>query len=355
LGDLCKAEGNEMKNILIATTALVATAGVAAADVTISGYARFGGVYQDLTEETTVASRFRFNVDASTETDGGLTFGVRQRFETEENTGLNTVAGFEAGANEARFYGSAGGVTIALGNIIGVIEAAPGLYMNTKSAGVGLEGNGFSNLATSFSTPLGLLDSFTLAPGSTIAATGVRQWTGYRSKGEAQANNGVEIIYDMNGVGLHAHSTDTTWAVGADYKFGDYVAAVAYEEIEDVADIFFASIGGKWGAFDATLSYANGDYSASTVTVTDAAGTATSVTTGWDADKWVLTAGYTVNDAVYVYGFVATEDNDIGVDLDEAFGLGASYALGGGASIEGGWTQNQLGINIVSAGVFFSF
>ena len=34
-----------MKNILFATTALVATAGVAAADVTFGGYGRFGMDY----------------------------------------------------------------------------------------------------------------------------------------------------------------------------------------------------------------------------------------------------------------------------------------------------------------------
>ena len=34
-----------MKKVLFATTALVATAGVAAADVTFGGYGRFGIVY----------------------------------------------------------------------------------------------------------------------------------------------------------------------------------------------------------------------------------------------------------------------------------------------------------------------
>jgi len=37
-----KTEGKTMKKILFATTALIATASVAAADVRISGYGRFG-------------------------------------------------------------------------------------------------------------------------------------------------------------------------------------------------------------------------------------------------------------------------------------------------------------------------
>ncbi len=36
-----------MKKLLIASTALVATAGMAAAEVTFSGYGRFGVIYEE--------------------------------------------------------------------------------------------------------------------------------------------------------------------------------------------------------------------------------------------------------------------------------------------------------------------
>ncbi len=300
-----------MKNILIATTALVATAGVAVADVNISGYARFGATYNDVSEEATTASRLRLQFDATTETDGGLTLGVRQRFQTEEN-------GNNAGGNQARFFGSAGGLTIAMGNILGVIEAAPNLYLPTKSAGVGLEGNGFASLAA-----------------NTYANGGAFGWTAYQS-GTGTITDGVEVLYSMNGIGLHAHSTDTSYGLGANYKFADYTVAVAYEEwnsgTRDGDNILFASLGGKFGAFDAALSYADTEYGSV------------------GSEKVSLRGGYTVNDALYVYGFVADEDG-----VDTAYGLGTSYALGGGASVEAGWTSNQVGTNIVSAGVFFSF
>ncbi len=306
-----------MKNILIATTALVATAGVAAADVTVSGYARFGGVYSDApgVDDVTSASRLRLQFDATTETDGGLTLGVRQRFQTEENNS-------NSGGNEARFYGTINGLTIAMGNIIGVVEAAPNLYLPTKSAGMGLEGNGFASLAA-----------------KTYPNGGPFAWTAYQSGGAAQRNNGVAIIYSMNGIGLHAHSTDETYGLGANYKFADYTAAVAYEEWDsgprDGDSVLFVSFGGSFGAFDAAISYADTEYA------------------GFGAEKVSLRAGYDVNDALYVYGFIADEDGPVSVD--EVYGLGASYALGGGASVEGGWTSNQLGDNIVSAGIFFSF
>jgi outer membrane protein OmpU len=314
-----------MKNLLIATTALVATAGVAIADVKVSGYARFGATYNDFSEDVTTASRLRLQFDATTETDGGLTLGVRQRFQAEENAA-------NGGGNQARFFASAGGLTIAMGNILGVIESAPNLYMSTKSAGVGLEGNGFSSLATNFGTQ---------AAAGLTGGRAVFGWTAYNSSGVG-AVDGVEVIYSMNGIGLHAHSTDTSYGLGANYKFGDYTVAVAYEEFDGGDNILFASVGAKFGAFDAALAYGGADLTTAGV--------------AWTADKLSLKGGYTVNDALYVYGFVATEDNNVaGVDVDEAFGLGASYALGGGASVEGGWTQNAAGTNIVSAGVFFSF
>ena len=298
-----------VSNLLIATTALVATAGVAVADVKVSGYARFGALYNDgAADEISTASRLRLQFDATTETDGGLTLGVRQRFQTEENAGGAT-------GNGARFYATTGGLTIAMGNILGVIEAAPNLYLPTKSAGVGLEGNGFRSLAT-----------------NTVSNGGRFGWTAYDSAG-AGATDGVEVIYSMNGLGLHAHSTDGSYGVGANYALSDYKVAVAYEEFDGGNSILFASVGGKFAGFDAALSYADTSFG------------------GVSAEKFSLRGGYQANDALYVYGFASTENNSAG----EAFGLGASYGLGGGASIEGGWTQTEAGDNLVSAGIFFSF
>jgi outer membrane protein OmpU len=276
-------------------------------------------------DEINTRSRLRLQLDMTTETDGGLTLGVRSRAQTEENAA-------NGGFNQARFYATTGGLTIAMGNILGVIEAAPNLYLPTKSAGVGLEGNYFANLAPSFGTQ------------AAAGLTGAPSWTAYNSGGALGRNDAVEVIYSMNGLGLHAHSTDTSYGLGANYKFADYTVAVAYEEFDGGDNILFASVGAKFGAFDAALSYGAGDFTTGGV--------------AWTADKFSLRAGYTASDALYVYGFVATEDNNVTVvdaSVDESFGLGASFALGGGASVEAGWEQNGFGDNRVSAGVFFSF
>ncbi|RMH39212.1 MAG: porin, partial [Alphaproteobacteria bacterium] len=64
-----------MKKVLFATTALVATAGVAAADVSISGYAEMGVI-----GGTGMDAQFHTDIDAtfsmSGTTDNGLTFGA---------------------------------------------------------------------------------------------------------------------------------------------------------------------------------------------------------------------------------------------------------------------------------------
>ena len=68
-----KSEGKLMKKILFATTALVATAGVAAADVTFGGYGRFGlGYDEGRADETFITSRFRLQIDATAESDMGV-------------------------------------------------------------------------------------------------------------------------------------------------------------------------------------------------------------------------------------------------------------------------------------------
>ena len=78
-----------MKKVLFATTALVATAGVAAADVTFGGYGRFGIFYTDNDSttgdsSTDITSRFRLQIDATAESDAGVTFGARVRIQQNE-------------------------------------------------------------------------------------------------------------------------------------------------------------------------------------------------------------------------------------------------------------------------------
>ena len=246
----------------------------------------------------------------SAETDGGIVFGARQRLQTEENATGN-------GGNGARFYMTTNGFTLAMGNILGVIEAAPNLYLSTKSAGVGLEGNGFYSLAA-----------------NTSSNGGRFAWTAY-SSGGAGATEGVELLYNMNGFGAHLHSTDVSTGLGLNYTFSGYTVAAAYEDFDNGDSILFASVGGTIGQVDVALAYADTEFG------------------GASAQKWSLKGGYDFGTGLTVYGFVASEDSP----ANESYGLGASYDLGGGVSLEGGVTKTDdiADDTIISMGAFFSF
>ena len=65
-----------MKKVLFATTALVATAGVAAADVSLSGSAGAGLFYDNTSDTTDVYNSVTLDVTFSGESDNGLSFGA---------------------------------------------------------------------------------------------------------------------------------------------------------------------------------------------------------------------------------------------------------------------------------------
>jgi outer membrane protein OmpU len=361
---MTETEGKIMKKILIATTALVATAGVAAADVKLSGYARFGAQYNEganttagdaaaivlaarvLSEiaanaafdasptianleaavaadaataaaaaalaaaraaeadTTDVVSRVRFQLDASTTTDAGIGLNVRQRIQSEEN-GTNDT-------NGGRFGLTYGGVAVNVGNINGVIESTPNLYMRSNSGGVGLEGNGFHSIATN-------------------NAGGSWGWTAY-SSGGAGATNGVEVIYSANGLRLHASDTDGATAYGASFAMGDITVGAGYEDLDAGGSITLITAGMNIGNGWVALAHGINESAA-----------------GVDVAKTSLKGGYDVAAGMNVYGFVASED------AGNASGVGMSYDLGGGASFDAGYTTTAASLGVLSAGVFFTF
>ena len=78
-----------MKNLLIATTALVATAGFAAADVTLSGAANFG-LLNNGTDDAVMYNNASITAAMSGETDGGLTFGASLTVRNGDDVDLDT-------------------------------------------------------------------------------------------------------------------------------------------------------------------------------------------------------------------------------------------------------------------------
>ncbi|MEP1329174.1 porin [Pseudophaeobacter sp.] len=324
-----------MKKVLFATTALIATAGMAAAEVSMSGYGRFGLDYNSANDtvvgrsETNITSRLRLQFDMSTEADNGVGFNARYRAQAESRDGVAGTGAF----NGARFGVTYGGLAVNVGNIIGAVENAPGLYVTgARSAGTGIDGMGFHSLVIK-------------------SRTGTAwNWDAYSSAGAG--SNGIEALYSTGGFTGHisysqrngglvagtAGGEDRT-GIMLTYSFSDYyVTAAAQSSSVAANDITFVAAGGDFGAFGARLAYGS----------TDAAD---SVTLQGSMD-----IGAASNLAVWVNstdvsGVVTAADTADGT----AFGINYQYDLGGGATFVAGYVDEADDDNQFQAGVYFSF
>ncbi|WP_050932006.1 porin [Aestuariivita boseongensis] len=357
-----------MKKVLFLTTALIATGSMAAADVRISGYGRFGLDYNEANvgNETNITSRLRLQFDVSTETDGGVTLGARVRMQAENRDGLpGGLAGLidpggwaDNGFNGARFYASFGGFQVGVGNILTAVEAMQGLYLETKSAGVGIDGSGFSSVVANL--------------GGTAFS-----WGPFTSDG--QGSNGVEVIYNGSNFGVHLSYLTTDYCLGgaaaaagtavntafggaalaagctpgmdmtaisAYYTFGDWTAAIGYNDQSGVPagmdnDLLVVTLQGDLGFAGVRLAYAEIDNIAASAS--------------GDASKIGLYGIFDIGAATSLIAFVTDEDAPGMASDGTGYGLHLSHDLGGGASIEAGVVESSSDNTTVQAGVFFSF
>ena len=351
-----------MKKILIATTALVATASMAAAEVRISGYGRFGLDYNDANssdindpnfngvDEFTITSRLRLQFDVSTETDGGVTLGARTRAQSESRDNIPGGAIF----NAARFYASYGGFTLGVGNIIGAIEGMPGLYLETRTAGIGIDGAGFVSLVTNVNNEYFNWDAYS---SSGTGANGIEvlytagDFAGHVSYSKKNDCRGTLTNCTYGGYGFSSFSPSRT-AINLAYTFGDWTAAIGYQDSDMLfEDKTVFTIAGELGQFGVRLAYADND----------------------GIDKYGLYGNMDIGAASNILLFVTNEDavsaadvaagrndnrdNVVGSNNQEgtSYGVHYSYDLGGGASFEAGAREASNDNTTVQAGVYFSF
>ena len=197
-----------MKKILFASTALIATAGVAAADVSFGGYGRFGMIYDDsnATRSTRIEQRFRMTATGTTTTDAGVKFEGRIRFQSDDNA--NGTAGV-ANTSAAGFAVSYEGLRVDVGHVSDVIDS--GDVVNYYGYGVGM--TGFLEQSSGFG----------------LATVG-----GFGS-GTADVAPTVKVRYTNAGLTVAASYTDDIsstaegdYQVGIGYAFGDYNVGAAY-------------------------------------------------------------------------------------------------------------------------------
>lgn len=250
---------------------------------------------------TVFDNRFTVNVDGSTETSSGLTFGARLRIRSND--------GENASVNGARVYMKSGAIEVAVGNIYGALDSMPGMY----NSEVGLTA---------------------LSDAGVVAASVANGW-GYDGYASTGSQMGVEAIYSAGAFTGHLSVTDSdagsatnrVAAVGS-YVAGDWTVALGVQDSEvNTEDKTVLTVGGKVGDFGVGFAAADND----------------------GVQKIALNGSATFGSTT-VNGFVADDESG----TDTAYGLGVSHDLGGSA-LMAGVERDAVGQTRADMGVSFSF
>ncbi|OWY13485.1 hypothetical protein B6V73_16995 [Thioclava sp. JM3] len=323
-----------MKKVLFATTALVFSAGIAAAEVSVGGDGRMGVVYNGT--DWNFSSRIRVSFTASGTTDGGLEFGGSMRAD-QATAATNGTA--------ASVYISGAFGKLSMGDVVGAPEALFGDYYEvgyTDLSSMDGYGNDIMYLTGDNGGDVG---SIAAATTQTVMNTGPNLlYTG--------TFGAFSVAASMSDGKADSTDASQEYAIAGAYTFGNYTVGLGYEYLDAT---FFD--GNTPPAVDATGK-------ADMVTLAGVAQFGnTSVKAhiahaGKDLDLDYYGIGASsVFGATTVGGYVQhAKDNTDNTDVTW-YGLGAEYDLGGGATIKGGVADNDLtGSDMVAdLGVKFSF
>ncbi len=282
-----------MKKVLLATTALVFTAGYAAAEVTVSGEGKFGLKYlgadednfisgtNENPEETELFLELDFGIAGSTTTDGGIEVGASFDIDFDVVGDQGDVGDAGSEVDDGEIFISAGGVTLTVGQV----GSADGVVIG------GLQDPGFDGI--------GIDDTATVF------------WDDGTANVQVKAELGAITLAASGNLAENETEADDDYSIGAGYDAGTFSVGAAFSELNG-EEVFAIGATVTAGGADVDLFYhANDD--------ADIAGYGASVTYPVGALELVGTIG-------------ATDLDDDEVD----FGFGAEYDLGGGVSVAGG-------------------
>jgi outer membrane protein OmpU len=233
-----ETEGKIMKKILIATTALVATAGVAAADVSLSGFATVGvvsgeGIYRNVTRNGHLdAGDARLETDldlfitGTAQSDNGIAFSAT--INMEDLTGTNYGVG-AANTTTTALSASKDGLSFTFGNTDG---AADRLTNETARLYPGVR----------FELWGGHVDNVDAGQVARIDYTmdnGLRMSASYNGTADQL---GVALQYSINGLtvgvgrensGLAATNNKDYTVVSASYTMGDFTVSAIHHRSDN--------------------------------------------------------------------------------------------------------------------------
>ncbi|RAZ86270.1 porin [Cereibacter johrii] len=343
-----------MKQILLATTALVMTAGVAAAEISFSGYAEMGiegggdDAFNGTGGTTQFSTDFDLIVTMTSETDTGLAFGTSFAISTNDrdersatgepehwsNAGLNLD-------NEAAFISGAFG-TLTMGEIDGAMD-----WAMTENVG----------------NPGSIADDETTHAGY------------FGAYGDGKYDNQIaryEYSFGDFGVAVSAELDDTDtngdgYAVGLKYKadLGGFGMGfgLAYQSLETTGtglgsqssalnELANDVDGGEFVSGDVELVGASVNADFNNGLVAGLAYTDISSDTR-DGSHLGVSAGFTTG-AFEIGANYGVFDMD-GLDKIKGYGVAAAYDLGGGLKVHAGYGDSDLSNGAAGDGDFDTY
>lgn len=292
-----------MKKVLLASTALVMSAGIAAADVSVGGDGRMGVRSID-GGDLEFTSRIRISFSASGETDLGLAFGGSIRADNAPSVNIEDAdgnspgdAGFDPDTADlvgGGVNGAAGSVfvegtfgRISMGDVSGAPEAAVG-----DLSGVGLTGLGDFNELT------------------------------YLSNSDRPAARWDYVTGDL---GLHVSADnpgpdgDQAYGIAVTYSTGNFAFGLGMEST-DAADHLVAGVTAGLGDATFKVAYGNAD--------------------DIDFEQMGVSVDFVTGATTLTAFWINKDSGTPATDID-SYGLGVSYDLGGGAALKAGYADSD--------------
>ena len=289
-----------MKKVLLATTALVLSAGFAAAEVKIDGSANFGLKYKEngLTDAAGWAGgkeaagwyEIDMNVTGTMESDSGLTFGAQIQLDSDY-----------ASAPDDQNYDA----NVFVSGAFGTIKVGESNWV--ASDDYGLTDIGFDGIGVDDTAEISMYGN------------------------DADSINDLRWDYTVGAVSMTA-SIDTIsedYGLALGYDAGTFGGAIAFDHDEDTGfDSTSVLLTASFGAFSGELYYADGDQWNESYGIYGA----------YKTGPWTFEAAVADADAA----------------ADTSYGIGAKYDLGGGATLAGGIGSVE-GDTAADFGVTFKF
>ena len=324
-----------MKQFLFATSALVALSGAAYAEVAVTGDGRMGMVWDG--DDVQFSSRARAKFTMTGETDSGLSFGGAFRVD-QENYSSNPEGRSAAHGTAGAVFISGSYGKLSMGDVVSAAEAAIGDLPE-----IGYTDGEFAGDPEEVDYLTGDGENEAQGPTALYEYTfnGVKLFASMSdgSRRDCSATIGSLGCYSFDA----DDETDLAYSVAAGYEMGAYSFGLGYSKFGDASEIVLGGTA-AFDAFKVKGFYAKYD--------DRAAGS---------AGEWGLPAG-TNYDQAYGLGVEYAMANGVGIqgvwirrevdfadgvvtdasDSYDAYGIGASYDLGGGATLAGGVMKNEL-------------